>query len=724
MSDAGPAGPPKGSSSDQRRQSDTLNIKDGSLMDEVVKACRPTQAKNPSSNPLTAFGLADDDESQGSGIDGATAVKRRGSSDVGSDAWRELENAFDPQSEKEIEYAELESRLRKYFLDLVKPTIKKLTKMEHMVKGLGEQVEKSLQSLTGLKALDVRVERHEAMLNDLRSDQVQLKQDQQTCFQQISHDMTSMSGDISHNRYLIERESSGMRAVQRTNDRCVEELQKLHEENAADRREADDRYRQYQKMLSNARTDLEVKYCELEARLHRLSDELWGETTGLTQVTRDLRKADERIDVLAKETARLDGAKASVSSMSALQDETKQSIVESDSTVKVLQTTVDTLIGDVKQHFSTATNTMAAHTASMLSEVRGSYESELGKAKQLRDDVTIFMAETKDKIAGLGSRIENTGNKSEAHIMKLVHDLEEHGQIQKRNQSNNLLELKAMQSNVHNANDAAQAVGSCLASLSSVMRMILESERVASAVAIQDETDRSKVALIGYTSAKDGGKAIVPSSRPTSRRSNGSRPQSGGGAVRGNLPFVSKGACCPSPVRAPTPSTWDSEATIDEEPPISLDQRCISCSSGAGEHKPLLAAFKMACLRYEAGPVSYAKKVYARSDLMNLRDRLLAEAESALINGTNDTQTIGSAQHLADMHVVETFEPSRTPDPRVDALEDTASESTRVPSRPESAASRVAGIGIKPIPQRHVRPASSGPTRRRTTSVEESSPLG
>merc|ERR1712232_647918 len=130
------------------------------------------------------------------------------------------------------------------------------------------------------------------------------------------------------------------------------------------------------KMLSNTRTDLEVKACDLESRLHRLSDELWGETTGLTQVTRDLRKADGRIDALFQETARLDELKAGVKALTTLQDETQQRMVESDSNVRALQTTVDTLIGDVKQHFSVATNTMAAHTASMLSEVRGAYEQE------------------------------------------------------------------------------------------------------------------------------------------------------------------------------------------------------------------------------------------------------------------------------------------------------------------------------------------------------------
>jgi len=390
-------------------------------------------------------------------------------------------------------------------------------------------------------------------------------------------------------------------------------------------------------------TDLEVKCCDLESRLHRLSDELWGETTGLTQLTRDLRKA-----------------------------------------------------------------------------------------KQMRDDVTIFMAETKENIGDLGNRIDNTGNRAEAHITKLINDLDENGKTQRRNQSNNLLELQTMRAHVHNANEASQAVGGCLSTLSGVMRMILESERVASAVAMQDDVDRSKVALVGYAGAKDG-KTSTASSRPVSGRSNTSRPLSSrGSAVRANLPLMRTGTGSPTPAEASTP---DCETPHDVGPPISLDQRCISCSSGANETKALLAAFKMACLRYEPGPVSYAKKVYSRSELMNLRDRLLGEAESALVTGTS---VLSPTELQPEKHASDTADQTRkfygVPEEDEDPArpESVASESTRVPSRPDSAAlpsrpdsaaGRVPGLGVRPTPQRPARPASSGPTRRRPPP-DESSPLG
>merc|ERR1712232_306657 len=143
---------------------------------------------------------------------------------------------------------------------------------------------------------------------------------------------------------------------------------------------------------------------------------------------------------------------------------------------------------------------------------------------------------------------------------------------------------------------------------------------------------------------------------------------------------------------------------------------------GGNENKSLLAAFKMACLRYEPGPVTYEKKTYARTDLMDMRDRLLGEAESALVRGIS---TLAPNERGTQKAAFETPE-SDTANVRGSFAEDpsrpasAASVSTRVPSRPDSAAGFVS---VKSTPQRPLRPASSGPTRRRTTP-DGSSPVG
>merc|ERR1719281_1833746 len=128
---------------------------------------------------------------------------------------------------------------------------------------------------------------------------------------------------------------------------------------------------------------------------------------------------------------------------------------------------------------------------------------------------------------------------------------------------------------------------------------MLKSERVASALSNQDDVDRAKVALVGYRDAKNTGT---------------SRPNSSSMKKRGRQ---GNDACAPC---------GPDGGGGDGEPVISVDNRCLSCS---GQAQHVLSGFKMACLQYAPGPVTFSsgsgapKKLYKREELLDLRQRLL-----------------------------------------------------------------------------------------------------
>ena len=56
------------------------------------------------------------------------------------------------------------------------------------------------------------------------------------------------------------------------------------------------------------------------------------------------------------------------------------------SNVTSLKLTVGNVVSDVKEHFRTASNTIAAHNATMIAEIRGSYQEELDHSAKLRQE--------------------------------------------------------------------------------------------------------------------------------------------------------------------------------------------------------------------------------------------------------------------------------------------------------------------------------------------------
>mmetsp|Transcript_65381 Transcript_65381/g.181852 ORF Transcript_65381/g.181852 Transcript_65381/m.181852 type:complete len:626 (+) Transcript_65381:39-1916(+) len=515
-------------------------------------------------------------------------------------------------SEREIQFAELETRLRQHHIELLQPTIRKTTLMEEVVKELRRDVERTASMLSDLTRLSTKIEQQVVVVESFRAEMATWDAERLALHAQVVENMSSMKQDLDAFRYSLEREDTSVHSIQRTVDRIVGELQRLQESSDGQRHHVDHKLNQHGKLLNSTKTDLEVKFVALETKHNRLSDELWGETTGLTKVMNDLLQTDETVAFLSQELRRIEREKADVTQLHVVQEEVNSWIRDATSNVSTLKRTVDSMMGDVKEHFRTATNTVAAHSATMLAEVRSSYQEELDRSSKLRGEITTFMANTKSQIAVLEDSVTKSNGHTEVSMGKVQADIEEMTKLRRRDRANMELEHRALQEQVAGSRDAAQTVSKCLEHLSSVIWMMLQSERAASALSMQDDVDRAKVALVGF---KDGKGNSTPRTRtPSSRPSTASSP----------LPPVPKG----SRPKVASPTSLDAqEEETGGGPVISVDQRCLSCS---GQAQTVLAGFKIACLNYAPGPVSFARKNFQRPDLLDLRQKLLDQANEAL----------------------------------------------------------------------------------------------
>lgn len=512
--------------------------------------------------------------------------------------------AKDGAMEREVEIAELETRMRKYNLDLLQPTIRKATATEQGVNSLRGDVESTQAKLADLITINAKVEAHGQLVDDFRADMSKCEFKRMKAHEEVNESVLNLSTDISSLRGVVERESAHSRQLQRTVDRVVDELRKVHELVSTTNGRFDDKLMQQGRMLSNQKTDLGVKIVELESRLNRLCDELWGESTGLTQLNREVTRVVKLVEASTKEVDRLESTKTNVGSVEALQEEVRSLFRDNDANVSVLQTTLDTMVADVKSHFATATNVMAAHSATMLSQAH---------------------------IADLETRLHQTFERTQSNVVKVQYDIDDMNSTRRRELSNQELQFTTMHGQVHFAAEASQAVGKCLEHLSSVLQLMLESERAASALDIQDDTDRAKIALMGYKASGNCTPSTSAPSRPPSALSRpsssrpGSRPSSRGAGTARATPTP------PLPTMRSRSAGGETGALDDfQAPPFTLDQRCLGCN---GCKETVLAGFKMACINYEPGPVSFAARTYARPELLDLRERLLAQADAALRRG-------------------------------------------------------------------------------------------
>lgn len=501
--------------------------------------------------------------------------------------------------ENEVEQAELEVRLRKYIIDLVQPTIRRTSQLEQLHAELQGVVQADEEKLNELEKMATKVEQQVLLVESFREEMGRWDSERRTFQAEAQESLSTMRTDLDSFRYQLEREDASIHSIQRTVDRVVGELSRMQDGSEALRRHVEKRLGQTTKQLNTTRTDLEVKVVHLETRFNRLNDELWGEETGLAKVMSDLRNTDRLVDQLAEDLKDMQHSKATVSQLQAVQGEVNSLVGESNSTIAVLKKSVDSSLNNLKEHFKTATNTVAAHNAVMLQEVRKSYQDELSASQKTRLEVMDFIKAAQADVGRLEDILNQRGIQTEEALRKISSEVEDVGKVRRRDKNNADVESQSMKTQLDQIHSTSKEVAKSLEHLSSVIWMVVQSEGAASALDTQDDTDRGKVALMGYRDVK-GNAAAAARSRGTTKATS------------------------------PNPQTPED---MGAGPVISIDHRCLSCS---GQAQTVLSGFKMACLEYAPGPVSFAKKTWNRGELLEWRNKLLMQANEALQGGPID----------------------------------------------------------------------------------------
>jgi len=319
--------------------------------------------------------------------------------------------------------------------------------------------------------------------------------------------------------------------------------------------------------------------------------------------------------------ASLQEGKAEAVQLDKLRAEVAKMVHEANTSTTLMRQTVGEVVNDVREHFRTASQTIASHNANFVREVRQGYQEELTKLSELRNEVEGFMERTSESVNGLELRVDEVASKANALAAEAREELEELNRRRKRDKTSSENELKALKKRLGGVFDNSDQVLRGIEHIYTVLQTMLESELLQSSVEMQDSVDRKRIALMGV---KDDETVLARTTqsepqrpRPECRAKSASAAQSAKDAAPGSNGQLRGG---PGHMSARNP----------QEPVVRVDNRCLGCS---GQAPLVLSAFKMACLQYNPSPVEHAGKQHDRSDLIQRRCILLHTAHNALVEG-------------------------------------------------------------------------------------------
>lgn len=494
--------------------------------------------------------------------------------------------------EHELEIAEMETRLRQMVLELLKPTIHKTSRLTFELETLSEKVGQHSGQLEEMLELQQKVSQQMEMIDIFRDEMAKRGADMRAFEAKCIEEQQSVRRELENFRHSFEQNKSVLAQLTRNVERAMSEVTMLQEELDKASKDLSDRLDNQSKTQTEEFQRVHIRADGLEKAHYQLHDELWGEDTGLKKIEKDLGSTNRSVRSILEEIEGLKKHKDILDALGSRQDSCEEKLMTTQDISGNLQESVERVAEKTEHQLRDASNLMAAHSASLLKEVRGSLKEELGHSQRLRTDVMTFMRDTQTSMVELRCNLETTVSQTEAVAKEVRIDLEEVNSKRKIDKLSLEAELKAFRQRIGGAFEHSEALLRGLEHIAGVLSVALQSERISAALDFQDFTDRKKEPTVTCRADKMGTDSAFSTSKDTKRRSQYQGMQ------------------------------------------LEVDLTQLQSSE------------------YNPGTIGYQGNIYDRQDIMMIREQLIHKAQEALQNGpkaadTQNTTLQGESSHLS-----------------------------------------------------------------------------
>mmetsp|Transcript_4735 Transcript_4735/g.17890 ORF Transcript_4735/g.17890 Transcript_4735/m.17890 type:complete len:589 (-) Transcript_4735:19-1785(-) len=510
----------------------------------------------------------------------------------------------------EVSLAAMETRLRAAITELVQPTIQRTTLVVADLESIKLQVSQHTRGLQEVQLGQFKVMEQMATIASFKEEMSKWDVQRRTHEASIDEKVEVVQQKLDTYRYSLEQKESALHHLHRSIDRMATELNHAMDEQDSQKEHFETRIDDESRKINQIKSEIEVRLAGMELKHNALTDELWSEETGLAKVSGELRKTNAMFGHLESAVAELKEGKAEAALLDKLRTDVGKMVHEANTSISAMRQSVGNVVNDVREHFRTASQTIAAHNATFVSEVRSEYQAELQSAATLRGEVQGFMAQVATNIDGLDGRVAGAAAKADALASEAREEVEELNRRRKSDKSSADNELKALKKRLSGVFENSDSLMRGMEHIYGIIQTMLDSDLMQCSLEWQDSIDRKKIALIGV---KDDETTLARSTqsephkpRVECRHKEGAYPKKG--TLRGGPGSLAK----------------------PQEPVVHVDSRCVSCS---GQAPLVLSAFKMACLQYTPGPVEHQGQHHDRGELLKQRHNLLEGAHSALSDG-------------------------------------------------------------------------------------------
>eukprot|EP00927_Polykrikos_kofoidii_P049222 TRINITY_DN43316_c0_g1_i1.p1 TRINITY_DN43316_c0_g1~~TRINITY_DN43316_c0_g1_i1.p1 ORF type:complete len:570 (+),score=105.33 TRINITY_DN43316_c0_g1_i1:62-1771(+) len=499
----------------------------------------------------------------------------------------------------ELSVAQMENRLRDLIQALIQPTMSKVSLHADELVRLRAMASDFSGQISAMYSVQTKLAETLAVLDGMRDDMGRMDAKVHQSLTLGVEDNRRIMLELELVKKGLEQKESAILHMQRSLDRAASEVNRVH-----------DKFDEYsvsafEKLIEESRLNSNRQIAELEAKLlcvqmdqAKLTDQLWGDETGLAKVSGEVLKISMLMETLRNSVEDLQRTVVLPADLARLSDECAQATGKAEADMQKLRGDVGKVINDTKEHLRTGIEAVSRNSGQFINDIRNAHSKEIKLSETLRDETAAFMAETREHMAALSGRVDEATTRTEALLAENVELIEQYDRRRKRDRATADHEQNSANKRLTVAADGLERLHGSVDHLRSIVGILIESSKMMCALELQDSLDRENVSLLGYR--EEATKVDMSSSPPS------------------------------PPIASPGRTLKRSPRKVVGKPIMSVDQRCLSCSNQA---TTVLTAFKMACLQYNPSLVKYEQQQYARADLLQSVNDVMQRAKESWASG-------------------------------------------------------------------------------------------
>eukprot|EP00927_Polykrikos_kofoidii_P066065 TRINITY_DN61727_c0_g1_i1.p1 TRINITY_DN61727_c0_g1~~TRINITY_DN61727_c0_g1_i1.p1 ORF type:complete len:687 (+),score=108.99 TRINITY_DN61727_c0_g1_i1:158-2218(+) len=395
------------------------------------------------------------------------------------------------RKEMEVVIAEMETRLRASTLRILRPVLDKTADTASRLEDLAEEQSRHAEVIHMAEHLRTEVQRLAEYTQRLQGQtQAQTKQ-----VDDLQMSVTNSTRELNSSLSDLERRIVAGDAEHRKQDRVIariwEETARLQQQQVEASKKIWAGIDANAKVNQTMNEEVRHLIFELEQQRDLILQELFDENKSVSK----LRNGLTSLELFVKPLPELDTA------VSKLNDKVDVLREEADDCARTCadvkqgfndfknynEKVLDTMRGD----FRHKSNELTAHHASLMKTMRADYENELKVVQKLRGESRTMQAKTDSFCQSMAETCESTNRVIEAVQKEIRYDMQELNHRRTKDRLAVDSELKSLHQLSTEGQEFSQRLRSSIEFIGQIVGLVLEGERVASAMSVQEYFDRA-----------------------------------------------------------------------------------------------------------------------------------------------------------------------------------------------------------------------------------------